>query len=174
MVLLLNSTDCSDACTISEPLSDNINGEIFYQHREIVAARNGENMVGSMSSEEQLNREFRQFSDSTIGMGTMPANRGQYWIYKNIQGILQMYESKFILNISPNDYNSKINEATTEEVEVSKASNSLLLFSFFLVFSFTWNQNLRSAFKFSIPLLFIHINSIHAIYCYILVWDELS
>ena len=157
----LQIVDCSDACTISEPLRDNINGEIFYRDGVIVAARNGEN--GGWVYAQVKNSEPESLGNFQIqlsGWGTaMPANCGQYWIYGNDQGILQMYESETILGDScQTTANSNINEATTEEVEVSKAPAviSLLLLSFFLVFSFTWeSKNLRSAFKFSIPLLLI-------------------
>ena len=157
----LQIVDCSDACTISEPLRDNINGEIFYRDGVIVAARNGEN--GGWVYAQVKNSEPESLGNFQIqlsGWGTaMPANCGQYWIYGNDQGILQMYESETILGDScQSTANSNVNEATTEEVEVSKAPAviSLLLLSFFLVFSFTWeSKNLRSAFKFSIPLLLI-------------------
>ena len=157
----LQIVDCSDECTISEPLRDNINGEIFYRDGVIVAARNGEN--GGWVYAQVKNSEPESLGNFQIqlsGWGTaMPANCGQYWIYGNDQGILQMYESETILGDScQTTANSNINEATTEEVEVSKAPAviSLLLLSFFLVFSFTWeSKNLRSAFKFSIPLLLI-------------------
>ena len=157
----LQIVDCSDECTISEPLRDNINGEIFYRDGVIVAARNGEN--GGWVYAQVKNSEPESLGNFQIqlsGWGTaMPANCGQYWIYGNDQGILQMYESETILGDScQTTANSNINEATTEEVEVSKvpAVISLLLFSFFLVFSFTWeSKNLSSAFKFSIPLLLI-------------------
>ena len=157
----LQIVDCSDECTISEPLRDNINGEIFYRDGVIVAARNGEN--GGWVYAQVKNSEPESLGNFQIqlsGWGTaMPANCGQYWIYGNDQGILQMYESETILGDScQTTANSNINEATTEEVEVSKAPAviSLLLLSFFLVFSFTWeSKNLSSAFKFSIPLLLI-------------------
>ena len=157
----LQIVDCSETCTISEPLSDNINGEIFYRDGVIVAARNGEN--GGWVYAQVKNSEPESLGNFQIqlsGWGTaMPANCGQYWIYGNDQGNLQMYESKIILRDScQTTANSNINEATTEEVEVSKAPAviSLLLFSFFLVFSFTLeSKNLSSALKFSIPLLLI-------------------
>ena len=157
----LQIVDCNDTCTISESLSENINGEIFYRDGVIVAARNGEN--GGWVYAQVKNSEPESLGNFQIqlsGWGTaMPANCGQYWIYGNDQGILQMYESETILGDScQTTANSNINEATTEEVEVSKAPAviSLLLLSFFLVFSFTWeSKNLSSAFKFSIPLLLI-------------------
>ena len=157
----LQIVDCNDTCTISESLSENINGEIFYRDGVIVAARNGEN--GGWVYAQVKNSEPESLGNFQIQLSgwctAMPANCGQYWIYGNDQGILQMYESKIILGDScQTTANSNINEATTEEVEVSKvpAVISLLLFSFFLVFSFTWeSKNLSSAFKFSIPLLLI-------------------
>ena len=157
----LQIVDCNDTCTISESLSENINGEIFYRDGVIVAARNGEN--GGWVYAQVKNSEPESLGNFQIQLSgwctAMPANCGQYWIYGNDQGILQMYESKIILGDScQTTANSNINEATTEEVEVSKvpAVISLLLFSFFLVFSFTWEfKNLSSAFKFSIPLLLI-------------------
>ena len=157
----LQLVDCSDTCSISESLSDNINGEIFYREGVIVAARNGENggWVYAQVNNSKL-EPLGNFQIQLSGWGTaMPANCGQYWIYGNDQGILQMYESKTILGDScETTASSKTNEVSSEEVEVSKAPAviSLLLFSFFLVFSFTWeSKNLRSAFKFSIPLLLI-------------------
>ena len=157
----LQIVDCSNTCTISGSLSDNINGEIFYRDGIIAAARNGENggwVYAQINSSEP--ESLGNFQIQLWGWGTaMPANCGQYWIYGNDQGILQMYESKIILGDScQTTTKSNINEATTEEVEVSKAPAviSLLLLSVFLVFSFTWeSKNLRSAFKFSIPLLLI-------------------
>ena len=157
----LQIVDCSNTCTISESLSDNINGEIFYRDGIIAAARNGENggwVYAQINSSEP--ESLGNFQIQLWGWGTaMPANCGQYWIYGNDQGILQMYESKIILGDScQTTANSNTNEVTTEEVEVSKAPAiiSLLLLSVFLVFSFTWeSKNLRSAFKFSIPLLLI-------------------
>ena len=157
----LQLVDCSDTCTISESLSDNINGEIFYREGVIVAARNGENGGWVYAQVKNSKPEpLGNFQIQLSGWGTaMPANCGQYWIYGNDQGILQMYESKTILGDScETTASSKTNEVSSEEVEVSKAPAviSLLLFSFFLVFSFTWEcKNLRSAFKFSIPLLLI-------------------
>ena len=157
----LQLVDCSDTCTISESLSDNINGEIFYREGVIVAARNGENGGWVYAQVKNSKPEpLGNFQIQLSGWGTaMPANCGQYWIYGNDQGILQMYESKTILGDScETTASSKTNEVSSEEVEVSKAPAviSLLLFSFFLVFSFTWeSKNLRSAFKFSIPLLLI-------------------
>ena len=157
----LQIVDCSDTCSISESLSDNFNGEIFYRDGIIAAARNGENgswVYAKVNSSEP--ESLGNFQIQLSGWGTaMPANCGQYWIYGNDQGILQMYESKIILGDSCQmTASSNINDATTEELEVSKAPAviSLLLFSFFLVFSFTWeSKNLRSAFKFSIPLLLV-------------------
>ena len=157
----LQLVDCSDTCTISESLSDNINGEIFYREGVIVAARNGENGGWVYAQVKNTKPEpLGNFQIQLSGWGTaMPANCGQYWIYGNDQGILQMYESKTILGDNcETTASSKTNEVSSEEVEVSKAPAviSLLLFSFFLVFSFTWeSKNLRSAFKFSIPLLLI-------------------
>ena len=157
----LQLVDCSDTCSISESLSDNINGEIFYREGVIVAARNGENGGWVYAQVKNSKPEpLGNFQIQLSGWGTaMPANCGQYWIYGNDQGILQMYESKTILGDScETTASSKTNEVSSEEVEVSKAPAviSLLLFSFFLVFSFTWeSKNLRSAFKFSIPLLLI-------------------
>ena len=157
----LQIVNCSDTCTISESLSDNINGEIFYRDGVIAAARNGENggwVYAQINSSEP--ESLGNFQIRLSGWGTaMPANCGHYWIYGNDQGILHMYESKATLGDScQTTANSNTNEVTTEGVEVSKAPAviSLLLFSFFLVFSFTWEyKNLSSAFKLSIPLLLI-------------------
>ena len=157
----LQIVDCSDTCSISGSLSDNINGEIFYREGIIVAARNGDNGGWIYAQVNNSGLEsLGSFEIQLSGWGTaMPANCGQYWIYGNDQGILQMYESKNILGDScQTTANSNTNEVTTDEVEVSKtpAVISLLLFSSFLIFSFTWESgNLRSAFKFSIPLLLV-------------------
>ena len=74
----LQLVDCSDTCSISESLSDNINGEIFYREGVIVAARNGENggWVYAQVNNSKL-EPLGNFQIQLSGWGAaMPANCG--------------------------------------------------------------------------------------------------
>ena len=170
----LQIVDCSYTCTISEALNQNINGEIYHREGLVVAAKNGEN-GGWVYAQINSSRveSLGDFQIELSGWGTaMPANCGQFWVYGNDQGILQMYESKVVIG----DYcQINSNLGNSEQIDVSRtpAVISLLLFSSFLLFSFTWeSKDLLSAFKYSIPLLLIAL--ILSTPYLVTLWSELS